>query len=43
MPFKEELSHYDVSKASVLVLTRALAHEYGKHGFRINALVLGGI
>ncbi|MEM3730190.1 MAG: SDR family NAD(P)-dependent oxidoreductase [Candidatus Bathyarchaeia archaeon] len=43
MPFKEELGHYDVSKAGVLVLTRALAHEYGKHGFRINALVPGGI
>jgi 3-oxoacyl-[acyl-carrier protein] reductase len=43
MPFKEELSHYDISKAGVMVLTRALAHEYGKHGFRINALVPGGI
>ncbi|MEM0095215.1 MAG: SDR family NAD(P)-dependent oxidoreductase [Candidatus Bathyarchaeia archaeon] len=43
MPFKEELVHYDVSKAGVLVLTRALAHEYGKYGFRINAIVPGGI
>lgn len=43
MPFKEELGHYDVSKAGVMVLTRALAHEYGKNGFRINALVPGGI
>jgi len=43
MPFKGELGHYDVSKAGVMVLTRALAHEYGKAGFRINALVPGGI
>ena len=43
MPFKEELCHYDISKAGVMVLTRALAHEYGKNGFRINALVPGGI
>ncbi len=43
MPFKEELSHYDISKAGVMALTRALASEYGKHGFRINVLVPGGI
>ncbi|HVP93127.1 MAG TPA: SDR family oxidoreductase [Acidobacteriota bacterium] len=43
MPLKEELSHYDISKAGVMVLSRALASEYGKHGFRINVLVPGGI
>jgi NAD(P)-dependent dehydrogenase (short-subunit alcohol dehydrogenase family) len=43
MPLKEELAHYDVSKAGVMVLSRALAGEYGKHGFRINVLVPGGI
>ena len=43
MPFKEELSHYDISKAGVMVFTRALANEYGRHGFRINVLVPGGI
>lgn len=43
MPLKEDLSHYDISKAGVMVLTRALASEYGKHGFRINVLVPGGI
>jgi NAD(P)-dependent dehydrogenase (short-subunit alcohol dehydrogenase family) len=43
MPLKEELSHYDISKAGVMVLTRALASEFGKHGFRINVLVPGGI
>ena len=43
MPLKEELAHYDISKAGIMVLSRALASEYGKHGFRINVLVPGGI
>ena len=43
LPFKEDLAHYSVSKAGVIALTRALAKEYGKHGFRINAIVPGGI
>jgi len=43
MPLKEGLSHYDASKAGVMALSRALASEYGKHGFRINVLVPGGI
>lgn len=43
MPLKEGLSHYDISKAGVMVFSRALASEYGKHGFRINVLVPGGI
>jgi NAD(P)-dependent dehydrogenase (short-subunit alcohol dehydrogenase family) len=43
MPFKEELCHYDISKAGVIVLTRTLASEYGHRGFRINALVPGGV
>lgn len=43
MPLKEGLSHYDISKAGVMVLSRALASEYGKHGFRINVIVPGGI
>ncbi len=43
MPLKEGLSHYGISKAGVMVLSRALASEYGKHGFRINVLVPGGI
>ncbi len=43
MPLKEELSHYDISKAGVMVLSRALASEYSKHGFRIDVLVPGGI
>lgn len=43
LPFKEELCHYDISKAGVMVFTRALASEYGTRGFRINVLVPGGI
>jgi 3-oxoacyl-[acyl-carrier protein] reductase len=43
MPLKEGLSHYDITKAGIMVFSRALASEYGKHGFRINVLVPGGI
>lgn len=43
LPFKEDLVPYGLSKAGVLVLTRALAAEYGRRGFRINALVPGGV
>jgi 3-oxoacyl-[acyl-carrier protein] reductase len=43
MPLKEELCHYGITKAGIMVLSRALASEYGKHGFRINVLVPGGI
>jgi NAD(P)-dependent dehydrogenase (short-subunit alcohol dehydrogenase family) len=42
-PFKEDLAHYSVSKAGVLALTRALAKEHARHGFRINAILPGGI
>ena len=43
IPFKEDLAHYSVSKAGVIALTRALAKEHGKHGFRVNTIVPGGI
>ena len=43
LPFARDLVHYDISKIGVLALTRALAREYGKIGFRINAAVPGGI
>ena len=42
MPLKQDLCHYDISKAGIMVLSRALASEYGRHGFRINVLVPGG-
>ncbi len=41
--FAKGLVHYDVAKAGLLALTRALAKEYGKNSFRINAIILGGI
>ena len=43
MPFKEGLVPYGISKVGVIILTRALAAEYGRCGFRINALVPGGV
>ena len=43
LPFAEGLVHYDVAKAGLLALTRALAKEYGRNSFRINAIIPGGI
>ena len=43
LPFKEDLAHYSVSKAGVVALTRALAKEHARHGFRVNALLPGGV
>lgn len=41
--FKTDMVPYIASKAGVLGFTRALAKEYGHKGFRVNALVPGGI
>jgi 3-oxoacyl-[acyl-carrier protein] reductase len=43
LPFMDHLSHYGASKAGVIALSRGLARDYGKKGFRINVLVPGGI
>ncbi len=43
LPFMEGLAHYSTSKAGVIALTRALAREYGPRGFRVNAIVPGGV
>jgi len=43
LPFAEDLVPYSISKAGVIALTRSLAKEYGRHGFRINAIIPGGI
>ncbi|MFB0559393.1 MAG: SDR family NAD(P)-dependent oxidoreductase [Dehalococcoidales bacterium] len=43
LPFAEDLVPYDISKTGVIALTRALAKEYGKYGFRINVIIPGGI
>ena len=43
LPFAEDLVPYNISKAGVIALTRALAKKYGKKGFRINVIIPGGI
>jgi NAD(P)-dependent dehydrogenase (short-subunit alcohol dehydrogenase family) len=43
MPFVEGMTPYSISKAGVIALTRSLAKEWGRCGFRINAIVPGGI
>jgi len=43
LPFKDALAHYGPSKAGVIALSRALARDYGKKGFRVNVLLPGGI
>lgn len=43
LPFKEDLAVYSVSKAGVIALTRALAREHARHGFRANVVLPGGI
>ena len=43
VPFRDDLIHYSMSKAGILALSRALAHAYGKQGFRVNVLVPGAI
>ncbi len=40
-PFKDEMSHYIISKSGVYALTRSLAHDYGRRGFRVNGVVPG--
>lgn len=43
MPFAQDLIPYNLSKIGVIALTRTLAKEYGNHGFRVNAIIPGGI
>jgi NAD(P)-dependent dehydrogenase (short-subunit alcohol dehydrogenase family) len=43
IPFVEGMAPYSISKAGVIALTRSLAKEWGRCGFRINAIVPGGI
>lgn len=43
MPFVHDLIPYSLSKIGVIGLTRTLAKEYGKRGFRINVIIPGGI
>jgi len=43
LPFAQGLVHYDISKMGIIALTRALAREYGGMGYRVNAIIPGGI
>jgi NAD(P)-dependent dehydrogenase (short-subunit alcohol dehydrogenase family) len=43
LPFAEDLVPYNISKTGVIALTRSLAKEYGRYGFRINVIIPGGI
>jgi len=43
LPFARDLVPYNISKAGVIALTRALAKEYGDSGFRVNVILPGGI
>jgi len=43
LPFAEDVIPYDISKTGVIALTRGLAKQYGRNGFRINVILPGGI
>lgn len=43
LPFKRHMAHYSMSKAAIIALTRALARDYGRQGFRANVIVPGAI
>jgi 3-oxoacyl-[acyl-carrier protein] reductase len=43
VPFKRDLVHYGAAKAGVLSVTRSVAKEYSGKGFRVNAVIPGGI
>lgn len=43
LPFTHDLIPYGVSKAGVLALTRGLARDYGRQGFRANVILPGAI
>ncbi|MBN2073771.1 MAG: SDR family oxidoreductase [Actinobacteria bacterium] len=43
IPFKDDMAHYCISKSGVIALTRSLARDYGRKGFRINGIIPGAI
>jgi len=43
VPIAEDLIPYDISKTGVIALTKALAKQYGRNGFRINVILPSGI
>ena len=42
LPFASDLVPYNISKTGVIALTRALAKEYGRNGFKINGAIFDG-
>lgn len=43
LPFKKNLIPYCVSKSGVIALTRSIARDYGRKGFRANVVLPGAI
>jgi 3-oxoacyl-[acyl-carrier protein] reductase len=43
LPFKRDLIPYGISKGGVVNLTRGLARDYGRDGYKINAILPGAI
>jgi len=43
IPFKRDLVPYSLSKAAVISLSRSLARDYGREGFRVNTILPGAI
>ena len=43
LPFKTDMVHYSISKAGIIALTRSLARDYAKLGFRSNVVLPGAI
>ncbi|HJW75342.1 MAG TPA: SDR family oxidoreductase [Thermoleophilia bacterium] len=43
VPFRPDLVPYGTAKAGVIALTRSLARDHGKRGFRVNVLLPGAI
>lgn len=43
LPFKDDLIPYCISKSGVISLTRSIARDYGRKGFRSNVILPGAI
>lgn len=43
LPFKRDMVAYSASKTAILSLTRSLARDYGKQGFRANVIIPGAV
>ncbi len=41
--FKTDMAHYSMAKSAVMALTRSLARDYGRMGFRTNAILPGAV